>query len=480
MRDQDGRARSTLRFAAGLLASVAALPHAALAASTTDPAVQAELDDLKRTVAALQARIRALEAKTGGGEVTTTAPTTSPPAQVATLPQEIPQPRQRIPAAPGPGRDTIGDEITGVARPGTAPPPNDPELKGFIPIPGTQTMVKLGGFAKVNAIYDFEPAGNTDKFVTSTIPMDGGGRANTNLGAEATRFSFEVRRPSSMGPLRFYLENDFYGGSGSLAFRLRQAHGQVGNTYAGFGYSAFMDPDALPETLDDQGAGGEANLRLVSIRQLWQINPDVSATVSVEDPSSDIALASGQSASQGAPDVALALRYGKDWGHFQLSGVIRNVGYTSTGADDAAFGYGLNVSGLVHVGGDFVMGGFTWGDGIARYFNDIGGKGYDAVIEPDGSVRTLQAYGGYLGYTHHWNRQWRSSLVGGGLVLDRDPLLAPTAFRSSAYAAGNVIWAVSPSFTIGLEALYGQHELQNGESADATRLQLSLKYDFVR
>ncbi|MNQ38537.1 hypothetical protein D3C85_521190 [compost metagenome] len=53
-----------------------------------------------------------------------------------------------------PARNTMGDELTGVARADTAAPPNDPQLRGFIPIPGAETMVKLGGFAKVNAIYD--------------------------------------------------------------------------------------------------------------------------------------------------------------------------------------------------------------------------------------------------------------------------------------------------------------------------------------
>jgi len=66
------------------------------------------------------------------------------------------------------------------------------------------------------------------------------------------------------------------------------------------------------------------------------------------------------------------------------------------------------------------------------------------------------------------------------VVLERDDLLAPTAFRSSGYGALNLIWAVSPSFSVGVEALYGRHELQNGREGDVTRLLASLKYDFVR
>lgn len=379
-----------------------------------------------------------------------------------------------------PIRNTIGDELTGVARADTAAPPNDPELRGFIPIPGTETMIKLGGFAKVNAIYDFGPAGNTDKLVTATIPIGGGNAHNANLDANATRFSFDVRRPSALGPLRFYLENDFYGGAGSTAFRLRQAHGQVGNTYAGYGYSAFTNSDAFPETLDDEGPNAEALLRVAAIRQIWKLGGGATATLSVEDPSSDLTLGSSRTAAQPAPDVVGALRLEQSWGHVQTSAVLRRLGYSEGDRDESAFGYGLNLSGLFKLGGDFAMAGVTYGDGVGRYLNDLGGRGYDGLIQPDGDVRTLSAYGGYLGYTRHWSPRWRSNLVGGVVVLERDGLLDPTAFRSSGYGAVNLIWAVSPSFSVGVEALYGRHELQNGQDADVTRLQASLKYDFVR
>lgn len=461
-------------LAAPLLAAVGA-PSAAVA-QASDAELRAEIADLQRVIATLRTRVDALERATGE----------QPP--LATRSRAPAEPAVRRPLGPGPStaasrlppRETFGDELTGVARLDNAPPPNDPQLKGFIPIPGTETMIRLGGFAKVSAIYDTSPAGNPDKLVTSTIPIGAGGTNNANLDANATRFSFEVRRPSSLGQLRFYLENDFYGGGSTTAFRLRQAHGQVGNTYAGYGYSAFTDSDAFPETLDDEGPGGEPLLRLAAIRQIWKVGDGLTATLSVEDPASDLALASGMAAAQMAPDVVGAMRIERPWGHVQASAVIRSIGYSYAGEDDSTFGYGLSLSALVKLGGDFAMGSFTYGDGIARYFNDLGGKGYDGVIGPDGDVRSLTAYGGYLGYTHHWSPNWRSSLVGGVVVLDRDSLLANTAFRSSAYGAVNLIWALSPSFSMGVEALYGRHELQDGQSADVTRLQASVKYDFVK
>ncbi|MBO9726698.1 MAG: porin [Novosphingobium sp.] len=379
-----------------------------------------------------------------------------------------------------PDRNTIGDEMTGVARPDTAAPPNDPELKGFIAIPGTDSMIRIGGFAKINAMYDFSPAGNSDKLVTATIPTDGARGRNANLDANATRFSFEVRRPSSLGPLRFYLENDFYGGSGVTAFRLRQAHGQVGNLYGGYGYSAFTDSDAFPETLDDEGPGGEALLRVAALRKIWKVGKGLTATISIEDPSSDISLPDGATTEQPMPDIVGALRIERAWGHVQASFVGRSIGYRLGRDDQSKTAMGFSLAGLGKVGRDFVMASFTYGNGIARHFNDLGGRGYDAVVAPDGQVHTLKAYGGYAGYTRHWDTRWRSSLIGGGVVLERDDLLPSTAFRSSTYGAANLIFQASPSFSFGLETLYGRHELQNRQSGDVVRLQTSLKYDFVR
>jgi len=101
--------------------------------------------------------------------------------------------------------------------------------------------------------------------------------------------------------------------------------------------------------------------------------------------------------------VAGALRLERPWGHVQASAVIRQIGYSEGERDESAPGYGIGLSGLAKLGGDFAMAGLTYGDGVARYFNDLGGRGYDALIEPGGDVRTLSAYGGYLGYTRQWS-----------------------------------------------------------------------------
>jgi len=267
--------------------STSPAPAAAQADSDRQAALEAQLRILQQEVAELRAELRRTSAPDqarpaqpeSGSPDTPSQP--SPPA----TPTASPVVTQASPdSGDRPARDTIGDELTGVARADTGAPPNDPELRGYIAIPGTETRIKLGGFAKVNAIYDTGPAGNRDKFVPATIPIGVGGERNATINASATRLSLDVRRPSSLGPLRFYLENDFYG-SGTMGFRLRQAHGQVGNTYGGYGYSAFMDSDALPETLDDEGPPGATFLRVAAVRQIFKLGQGWTATLSVENPS---------------------------------------------------------------------------------------------------------------------------------------------------------------------------------------------------
>ncbi|MFZ3483340.1 DcaP family trimeric outer membrane transporter [Sphingomonas sp. 3-13AW] len=448
--------------------------------------LKAQVRELKQAVSDLREQLRIMNttpsvpASNSAQAPTVATQTSPPPGSAPTTGSQIAQAGRPPPGNTNAERETIGDEQTGVARADTEPPPNDPNLRGFITIPGTETRVKIGGFAKVNAIYDTGPAGNRDKFVTASIPVGSRAGKNATIDASATRLSIDVRRPSSLGPLRFYLENDFYGGSGSVGYRLRQAHGQVGNTYAGYGFSAFANADALPETLDDQGPGSVAFLRVASLRQIFKIGRGLSATLSLENPSSDITLPVGASDEEPMPDVVGALRAQGRWGNIQTAVVARKIGYTLDGTEESRFAYGMTLSGLLQVRGDFLMAGFTFGNGIARYINDLGGRGYDAVVAPDGTIHRLKAYGGYLGYTHHWSERWRSNLVGSVLVLGRDEYLSPLAFRSGQYAAANLILQASPNFSAGVESLYGRHELQNGQSADVVRLQLSFKYDLVR
>lgn len=451
-------------------------------------ALRQDIQTLRRTLENMEQRLQALEQAEGAASSHAAAsPSPSPPAVVAAAPASVLARATQVPGtgqAILPPRDSVSDPSTAASRPGSAAGPTDPELKGFFAIPNTDTMIRIGGYAKLDAIADARATGDEDQFITSTIPVGGDHRdmRNFNLHAKQTRFSFEARRPTTRGNLRFYLENDFFGSSDGYEFRLRHAYGQLGNTYAGYGYSSFMDADSLPDTLDFAGPGGAGYLLVAGIHHSFAIGKGNTLTLAAEDPESELAGTSDDTRAESrVPDVTLTARMERDWGHLQLGAVARSVGYDGVERDERKLGGGVQLSGSASVGEqDLLLFGVLGGKGLSRYTADLTGSGLDAVIALDGRLRMLSLAGGFVGYTHYWTPMWRSNLVLGQLTLGRDDALAADAFRQSRYGVLNLIWSPAPSWTMGMELLYGQLEQQDGQRADTMRLQGSLQYNFIK
>jgi len=465
----------------------AALFAAPVHAQDSAEALRQDIRAVRQTLQAMEQRLDALERAEGRSpasppEVVSVAPTAIAPA--ATLRQaasaSVPGTGQAI----LPPRDSVADPSSAASRPDSAAGPTDPELKGFFAIPGTETVIRIGGYAKLDAIADARAAGDEDQFITSSIPVGSAHRdtSNFNLHAKQTRFSFEARRPTSRGNLRFYLENDFFGSSDGYQFRLRHAYGQLGNTYAGYGYSSFMDADSLPDTLDFAGPGGAGYLLVAGIHHSFNWGKGNTLTVAAEDPDSQLAGTTDDTiAVNRLPDVTLTARMERNWGHLQLGAVARSLGYDGDQRDDRRFGGGAQLSGSASVGErDLLLFGVLGGKGLSRYTADLTGSGLDAVIGADGRLHALSLQGGFVGYTHYWTPMWRSNLIYGQLTMARNAALAADAFRQSRYGVFNLIWSPAPSWTMGMELLYGQLEQQDGQRGDTMRLQGSLQYNFIK
>jgi hypothetical protein len=480
--------RSTAVLAALPLVLVSGLA----CAQDTVQSLRADIARVEQTLQSLNARLDALEGRDPAQPPPTT-PTPVPPAAapVATAPAPVATATAPYAQATPPGyhsvlpaRDSVADPSSAASRADNTVSPTDPELKGFFAIPGTDTMIRLGGYAKLDAIADARAAGDQEQFVTSSIPVGSPNRDTSNfeVHAKQTRFSFEARRPTSHGNLRFYLENDFFGSSDSYQFRLRHAYGQLGNTYAGYGYSTFMDADSLPDTLDFAGPGSAAYLLVAGMHHSFSMGEGNTLTLGAENPESELDKNGIEAVSvDRVPDLSLVARMERDWGHLQLGAVARSLGYDAAGDKETTYGGGLSFSGsFTFAERELLLFGLLGGKGMSRYTADLTGSGLDAAIAADGDLKALPVYGGFVGYTHYWTQMWRSNLVYGQLYLDGQDALAAEAFKRSRYGALNLIWSPAPSWTMGMELLYGQLEQQDGRSADTMRLQGSLQYNFIK
>ena len=492
--------RSILPFRQIVTAAAATL---ALCGSPAAPAQNtSELDQLKsavssmeQTIQELKNKIRELEQRQAPSTHPATATPSAPVAPASTVPVTASiDAATSTPTSPKPGdlsdrdsvmrhRETVLDDNSAAPRPGNAP--MDPTYKGFMPLFGTRTWIRLGGYAKVDAIADSDRLGNPNKFVTASIPVEGEAdyakSEEFNLHAKQTRLNLELRTPTPVGSLRVVYENDFFGSSTSpdMSYNLRHFYGQLANITVGQTWSTFFDPDAIPDTLDFAGPGMQSVVRQPQFRYTFAPkHTHHHFAIAAEQPKSDIGhLPSTGTTRNVLPDFAGHWRWEGPRGHLQVGGLARALAYdNSAGHDDTAFGWGANVSGVVHTWGqDGIVARFTYGDGIGRYVQDLPGSS-SAVALASGELETVPAWGAMLGYRHFWNDHWRSEFTYGYLELDGLAEMGPKAYDHTHYAQANLVWAPAKNFYVGLEYLFGIKGTADNSEGDAHRLQLSLQY----
>lgn len=339
-------------------------------------------------------------------------------------------------------------------------------------IPGSNTSVKIGGYAKFDFIQDFNSIGQTDFFDTTTIPTSGPQKWNTRLHARQTRLNLDVRHPTELGEAQGFVEGDFFG-SGN-AFRLRHGYGKLGPLLAGQTWSTFMDETIVPDVVDFENPTGTLLSRNAMLRwtQPLDVIEGLEYSLSVEDPSPAFTSATG-TFENALPNFIGRLRYQHESMHAQLAGFATRASFEPTvGADSVATAWGVNLTGSLKVlESDKVMGQIAYGDGIERF------RGFQSyTLDADGSLVAVPALAMYAGYEHAWTHHLKSVLAYSRAIVDQPLGAAPTALTSTDYLAANLLWTPVERVRLGVEYLHGVREDENASRGDANRLQLAVWY----
>lgn len=485
----------TYLFLALLAAVITTVPVAAQNDSSAPSAeeLRQQLTDLQAQMQKVQTRLEQLENSKASGTTQTQAPSGAESGV-----KDSKQPVREGQTSPQVGEATatyneFGEDPQAAPRYNNLP--LDPKYHGFFRLPGTETILKIGGYFKTDFIYDLKPPGNTDAFVPSSIPIPQIVTVNnTTVSIRPTRMSLDFRIPSTrIGEVRFYVEGDLFGTNATTP-RLRHAYAQASNFLIGQTFTNFMDPDGFPDTLDFEGPNGLVNLRNPQIRYGFALRKNMTLYFAAEKPSSDVLFKTPQFNSQPSapsPDGTVRLRQEFERGHFQVAGIFREIAAFVTEGTAArtgtVFGWGVNLStGFKTFGKDNIVFGAAAGHGISRYIQDTSGLGIDAevVTIPTPHLRATPNVGVDGAYQHYWKKTLRSSLVYSYAAVSNSQVSAfvpSTTYNHSDYGAANLIWnPFGSSLNMGAEVLYGWQQLQNGSKGDDTRFQFSAKYNFVK
>ena len=387
-----------------------------------------------------------------------------------------------------------------------------------------------------------------------------------------SKLGVETRTPTPFGEARTVMEWDWTeagsfvpGGadptsvSDNLAPRLKYLYATLGGLLAGQATSNFSDPDANGETLDFGGNFGEpGHVRIPQVRWTMPAWWGASLSFSAEQPETIIATANGLEATDSgviptattscatagagtaasaatstcttalltsgvtplnitkstAPDLTAAWYLPQQWGHIDLSGVLR-PGIT---VDDGKYfsktfiGYGGHVGVDIKPGwfgwvkDDFIMH-FTAGDTIGPFLNSSTNFDLATNYGLPSTSPTTGTYGGFngptsaasaaaiifkptqemgaeLGYQHWWADNLRSNLNGGFNAHYGIPIALVGAGQAASInkelinAHVNLIWNPVSFVDIGLEYTWAQRTVLNNSTGTMNMLISKLAFRF--
>jgi len=344
-------------------------------------------------------------------------------------------------------------------------------------MPGSETSVRVYGYAEANMIKDFKGTAPGDTFtnvaeqpLNSSNPETG----KTVMTAQTSRFGFETSTPTASGPFHTVVEGDFYAYCGSECnrnrLRLRQAYGEYAGWLVGQTWSTFMDLDDIPETVDFNGPVGTPFSRVPMVRYTWNTPTGFSFKGALENGADgakrpNLVLVAGKSFDNGAVNLRFI-------SHEQRSGELSTTGT----------GYGLG--GSYKLTGDLtLMGQYAKVDGDADNALMIGAN-YPTVDSVSGSLLLDKSAGYAVGLTNVFNSQWRATLAYGHVESQwnaNDPYalsVGPLGNKKLDQLHLNFFYTPIKNVDLGAEYIQGKRTTYSGEVGDLSRLNLLGRYSF--
>ena len=362
----------------------------------------------------------------------------------------------------------------------------------------SKTRVDLYGFAMLDTGYE---TGQThpDWFDVmrptklAAYENEYGEDGNYYASVRQSRFGVKTFTPTAWGELKTIFEFELFGtgvDAGQTTFRLRHAWGELGQIGAGQTWSPFMDPDVFPNSVEYWGPSGMVLFRNVQLR--WTpLQGENEFMVALERP--------GASADAGPiadrieiqditghfpyPDVSSHFRMTRDWGHLQIAGILRYIGWSDTMDDQyelsgQEMGWGINVSTNVKAWKGVFRGSVVYGAGVQNYMNDAPVDiGLTDTFDEIGEA--LPIFGLVAFYDVNWNDKWSSTIGYSRVDIDNSAGQDPEDFKAGQYALANLLYYPVKNVMLGPEIQWGYRE-NNSDGWDVNdfRVQFSAKYSF--
>ncbi|MBI5069588.1 MAG: hypothetical protein HZB56_15235 [Deltaproteobacteria bacterium] len=340
------------------------------------------------------------------------------------------------------------------------------------------TTLRFNAFAEMALVYVLSGASNTGDLYQAgpDVVLDNSGpdpKLHTRgLGVAYSRFGLSSNTPSKVGAIGMRIEGDFAlssnGTAGqtftnSKAFRVRHAYGTVGDwLLLGQTWSTFADLNAFADQMDENPTVNLAALRAPMIRVTFPAGP-AKIQFAAENP---YATLSGPAATRYTlPDLIGRVDFGAGPAALSVRGVVRQfiTRDTSTGAaadaELSGYGFGGAVGCALKFGGDTLALDASYGSAMGPYQYGNYGTGDFLVVTTAGtaSIEKWSTLGLSAAFTHVWNPQWRTNVLGSLLSASADTAIQNAntgANKQVIGVAANTYYSFAKNAWVGLEVWY--------------------------
>ncbi|MBK6959157.1 MAG: porin [Nitrosomonas sp.] len=371
-----------------------------------------------------------------------------------------------------------------------ARPVAESNAKDATKIPGTNTSLTFGGFAKLNAIFNSVSVGANkfgDQYLDiASIPVGPsrqGEHDQINFHAKQSRLWFKSHTPSKLGDISTLIELDLFGSQDTYTPRLRHAFGSFGKFLGGQTWTTFANSSAIPERLDFGIPVGGIERRQPQIRWSQPIVDNlVEMQLAFEMPHSkvikDMDTTIITPGDDRYPDMVLRFNSNQDWGTVSLATLGRQIRISeASGMNQKSWGGAISAAGRINIGTlDNIRFTFNYGNVLSPYVST--GAYADAAIKASGQMELITIHSGLLAYQRHWNDQWRTNIIISHSHADLPAYVNDSLTRKAYSAHINLLWNPRPQILFGLEYLYALRELQNNLNGDLSRFQFSSRFNF--
>jgi len=257
---------------------------------------------------------------------------------------------------------------------------------------------------------------------------------------------------------------------------LRHAAAGLGGLYVGQYWSQFVDIAASPE--GPNTPLGVPIVRNPGLRYRTDLNEHWRVAIGLEDPAGDLTGDSALLASDSTPNVTGYVQYTGDWGRVRVAG----LGLKLESTTDSVFTGGLNLSGRLNLPflgtKDNLAFALQGGEGFAHYYATLANVGLEGVVSNDGSVEATGVLAGHLSYQHWWSDSLRSTFKISAIEFDSPEGSVVTATDGGSSAAVNLFWTPVKNSTFGVEYVYADREVVDGQTGEGSRLSAQARFDF--